>query len=245
MRSIRVGQLADALVLGPHEMVALVGGGGKTTALFALGHQLSGSVILTTTTKMGRDRTGGRVTLFAPTDEELMAALGASSCVLVWHEDAVHKAVGVSSATADHWFDLADHVVVEADGSRRRPFKAPLEYEPVVPDRTTMLVACVGAAALGTPIEVGCQRPERVADIAGCTVRDPLTPARLAAVLTSDDGSRKGLPDGARFAVLINQFTPDHADDVVELEAHLGDIPVIGVAPFEPGESPEFLDDRA
>ncbi|MBT5139701.1 MAG: hypothetical protein HOM37_11665, partial [Acidimicrobiaceae bacterium] len=77
MRLIRVGQLAEALKLGPNELVALVGGGGKTTALFALGRQLDGSVVLTTTTKMGRGRSGGRQTVFAPTDGELLAALAA------------------------------------------------------------------------------------------------------------------------------------------------------------------------
>jgi probable selenium-dependent hydroxylase accessory protein YqeC len=244
MRSIRVGELADALDLGPRELVALVGGGGKTTALFALGRQLGGSVILTTTTKMGRDRDGGHRTLFAPSDEELRSALATNSCVLAWHEDAVHKAVGVTPETADHWLDLADHVVVEADGSRRKPFKAPLGYEPVVPSATTVLVACVGASALGAPIETQCQRPERVADIAGCAVTDLLTPTRLAAVLMSDEGSRKGLPDGARFAVLINQVTVAHADYLAELEAALPAlVPIVAVAPFLPGESPEDLDE--
>ena len=240
MRSIRVGELADALGLGSTELVALVGGGGKTTALFALGRQLPGTVVLTTTTKMGRDRSGGRHVLFAPTDAELRSALATHTCVLAWEEDAVHKAVGVTPETADHWRGLADHVVVEADGSRRKPFKAPLDYEPVVPSTTTVLVACVGAAALGAPIEGQCQRSERVADIAGCTVADDLTPSRLAAVLTSERGSRKGLPDGARFVVLINQATGAHSPYLAELEEHLGaSISMIAVAPFEPGESPE------
>ena len=64
-----------------------------------------------------------------------------------------------------------DHLVVEADGSRRMPFKAPLEYEPVVPSRTTTLVACVGAAALGAVISEQCQRPERVAAVAAMFTR--------------------------------------------------------------------------
>ena len=243
MRSIRVGQLVDALKLGPSELVAFVGGGGKTTALFALGRQLDGSVILTTTTKMGRSRSGGRQTLFAPTDGELLSALTEEGCVLAWHEDGVRKAVGVTPETADHWFSLADHVVVEADGSRGKPFKAPLDYEPVVPSSTTVLVACVGTMALGATIDVQCQRPDRVADVAGCSVGDVLTPSRLAAVLLSDQGSRKGLPAGARFVVLINQATKAHAEYLAELDTLLGpSVEVIAVAPFAPNESPEALD---
>lgn len=45
------------------------------------------------------------------------------------------------------------YVVVEADGSAHKPFKAPLEYEPVVPCSTTLLIAVVGVDALGQPLQ--------------------------------------------------------------------------------------------
>ena len=32
------------------------------------------------------------------------------------------------------------------------PFKAPREYEPVIPRTSTLVVACVGIAAVGVPI---------------------------------------------------------------------------------------------
>ncbi len=188
---ISISDLAASLELGSHELVSFVGGGGKTTALFALGRQLPGTVVLTTTTKMGRDRTGGRPVLFSPTEAELDEALRRDHCVIAWKEDAEHKALGVDPETCDHWFGRYDHVVVEADGSRRKPFKAPRPYEPVIPDRSTIVVACVGAAALGRVIADQCQRPLRVAALAGCEPGHRLTPQRLAAVLESDRGSRK------------------------------------------------------
>ncbi|RMH68249.1 MAG: putative selenium-dependent hydroxylase accessory protein YqeC, partial [Actinomyces sp.] len=180
---IELADLVTVLRPGPHELVALVGGGGKTTLLFALGDQLGGSVILTTTTKMGRERTGGHPVLFSPPDERLLADLDRSRVVVAWGADGGHKAVGVDPTVCDHWFDLADHVVVEADGSRRRPFKAPRPFEPVIPSRTTLVVACLGADAIGRVIADRCQRPLRVAAAAGCSPYDRLTPARLAAVL--------------------------------------------------------------
>ena len=48
----------------------------------------------------------------------------------------------------DAWFEHVDHVIIEADGSRRRPFKAPADYEPVVPSTTTTMVSVIGADAL-------------------------------------------------------------------------------------------------
>ncbi|NNF87990.1 MAG: hypothetical protein HKM97_05660, partial [Acidimicrobiia bacterium] len=50
--------LAAAFGLGPRELVAFTGGGGKTSLLLNLGRQLTGRgdrVLITTTTKLGLD----------------------------------------------------------------------------------------------------------------------------------------------------------------------------------------------
>lgn len=236
--AIELADLATVLRPGPHELVALVGGGGKTTLLFALGDQLGGSVVLTTTTKMGRDRTGGHPVLFSPGDEELVASLQRSRVVVAWGADGGHKAVGVDPTVCDRWFGLADHVIVEADGSRRRPFKAPRPFEPVIPSRTTMVVACVGADAIGRVIADRCQRPLRVAAAAGCSPYERLTPPRLAAVLESPRGSRKAVPPDARFVVAVNRVGPRERDAVQELAGHLTPrTELIAVAAHEEGRS--------
>ena len=230
---VAIGDVCAALGLGDHELVSLVGGGGKTTVLFALGAQLAGTVVLTTTTKMGRDRLAGHDPLLAPSDEALADTLADRRVLLVWDAVAEHKALGVAPEVCDRWLGLADHVVVEADGSRRMPFKAPLAYEPVVPARTTTLVVCVGAAALDALISQQCQRPERVAAVAGCSPQDRLTPQRLASVLLSDQGSRKACPPSARFAVVINQVEPAHLSFVDELASLIDDTaPLVCIAPF-------------
>ena len=144
---VAIDELAAALQLGSHELVSLVGGGGKTTGLFELGRQLAGTVVLTTTTKMGRQRTDGHHVMFSPSDSELADALAQHRTALAWRTDAGQKAIGVDPAVCDRWFDLADHIVVEADGARRMPFTAPNPFEPIVPSRTTMLIVCVGIYA--------------------------------------------------------------------------------------------------
>ena len=237
---VMIGDIANALGLGDHELVSLVGGGGKTTVLFALGSQLAGTVVLTTTTKMGRDRLGGYEPLVGPTDEALLDDLADRRVALAWRALSDRKALGVEPQVCDRWFGRLDHLVVEADGSRRMPFKAPLEYEPVVPSRTTTLVACVGAAALGAVISEQCQRPERVAAVAQCSPVDFLTPRRLAAVLVSDQGSRKDCPPSARFAVAINQVRSTHMSFVDELAEIIADVAtLVCIAPFSPEDSPE------
>jgi len=230
---ITIGELGAALGLGGHEHISFVGGGGKTTSMFALGHQLAGRVVLTTTTKMGRNRTGGYPVYFAPTDDELTGALDEHRSVLAWRADASHKALGVSPATCDRWFRLADHVLVEADGSRRHPFKAPQPFEPIIPATTTIVLACVGADALGRVIADQCHRPMRVAAIAACSPYERLTPARAARVLLSARGSQKNRPDGARFAVVVSRVDDKARSFVDELaEIVAAQAPIVAVAPF-------------
>ncbi|MEQ8841788.1 MAG: selenium cofactor biosynthesis protein YqeC [Acidimicrobiales bacterium] len=230
---IDIDQLAAALAPGATSVVSLVGGGGKTTALFALGRQLPGRVLLSTTTKMGSDRRDGLEPLVGATAAQISAALDRDRVALAWKRVEDHRAVGYPPAECTAWHGLADHLVLEADGSRRRPFKAPAEHEPVVPGATTLLVACVGAAAFGAPIEEVCHRPESVARLAGCETGDVLSPVRLAAVLTSPAGSRKDCPPAARFVVLANQVSPGDGDFIDELVGHLGDdAPLVAVASF-------------
>ena len=226
---IELADLASALGVEQGELISLIGGGGKTTSLFTLGAQLQGTTVMTTTTKMGAEQTHGYQVLLDPTDAELVKRLNEQQRVLAWQEAEGRRALGVGPERCDRWFDLADNLITEADGSRKRPFKAPVDYEPVVPSRTTLLVACIGASALGQPIETSCHRSDRVAAIAECEVTDLLTPARAAAVLSSEHGSRKGLPEHARFAVLVHRVRPDHVDDVAELAGYLPDETVIAV----------------
>jgi probable selenium-dependent hydroxylase accessory protein YqeC len=237
---ISIRALATALGPRSREVVALVGGGGKTTALFALGRQLGGRVILSTTTKMGSDRTGGHRPLLGPSRRELADALDRDRVVLAWRAVDDHRAEGYPGTDCDGWRDLADHIVLEADGSRRRPFKAPAAHEPVVPSSTTLLVACVGAAAFDAPIEVACHRPGVAADLLGCEVGDRLGPVALSRLLLHEEGSRKHCPASARFVVLLNQVTDAHADYVDALLTAIdGAAPVVAIEPFSPEDSPE------
>lgn len=233
VQPINISGLAAALRLGPHELVSLVGGGGKTTALFELGRQIEGSVVLTTTTKMHAGRTAGEHVVFGPSDQELIDALAAHRTVLVWRQGAGDKAPGVDRASCNRWFGLADHVIVEADGARQRPLTAPGPFEPVVPTATTLLVACVGADAFGRVIADQCHRPMRVAAAAGCSPYQRLTPERLASLLLSDRGLMKGRPETARFAIVVSNIGPDEKPFVEELVDIIdGRARLVAVAPY-------------
>ena len=127
--------LADALRMAADESVALVGGGGKTTAMFRLAREMvdrGGRAITTTTTRIF----GAQIAL-APahvpaadlTRDRVAAALAAHGHVLVIGptEAGSGKAEGIALDLFQRlraWFPDAC-LLNEADGSRMRPFKAP------------------------------------------------------------------------------------------------------------------------
>ena len=216
--------LADALGLRGDEVVALVGGGGKTTAMFRLAREIvakGGRAITTTTTRIFAAQIAlapAHVPAADATPERVSAALAAHGQVLVIGPTnaGTGKADGVSLELFRRlraWHPEAC-ILNEADGSRMRPFKAPAEHEPVIPVETTLVVPVVGADVFGQPLDADhVHRPELVSALSGAPPGAPITPEIVARVLAHPEGGRKGVPAGARVVALINKVEslPDRA----------------------------------
>ena len=210
-------RLAAALELRRDEMVALVGGGGKTSAMFRLARELTeaDALALTTTTThifASQIRQAPAHLLDADAQpERLRAMLAAHRHVLVTGptNPATARAAGLSVERLRELRAWCPDVCIldEADGSRTRSFKAPADHEPVVPEETTLVIAVVGADVLGQPLAAEhVHRPERVSALSGAAPGSPVTPQVVARVLTHPEGGRKGVPPGARLTVLINKM---------------------------------------
>lgn len=208
--------LAESLRIQPNDVIAFVGGGGKTSALFRLADELAARgkrVVATTTTHLGIPQIRDRAPLrFDPAPDffaRVRAALNTPAPVLIVGADTADgKVTGVppefiDTLAAHH---LADAIVYEADGARGLPFKTPAPHEPVIAAATTVLVPVIGITALGAPLDAThAHRAERIAALAGARLGEPITPAIAARVLTAPDGGLKHKPGSARAVVLINQ----------------------------------------
>ena len=207
--------LVEALGVRDSDVVALVGGGGKTTAMFCLAREIAaqgGSVLTTTTTRIFAAQIAlapTHVAAAATTRETLMASLAVHRHVLVIGEtDGTGKAAGVSLDLFGRLRTWCPDVCLlnEADGSRMRPFKAPAAHEPVIPVETTVVVAVVGADVFGEALDAEyVHRPELVSTLSGAPIGAPVTPELVAGVLAHPQGGRKNVPAGARMVVLINK----------------------------------------
>ena len=220
------------LLGAPGRITALVGGGGKTTLLHALGAHLGRRAVLTTTTQMAADEVGGARLLLGPSRAELAEAVADDDPrpVLVWNRIADKasgpKGLGVDRDAPSGWLALVDHVLVEADGSRGHPAKAPAPHEPALPAGPTDVVAVIGANALNRVISDQCHRPLRLAAAVRCSPYERLTPERAAILLTSPNGARRSVPMDAGYAIAVTM--------VDEASRPLVDLLVAELARWEP-----------
>ena len=195
-------QIAPLLNIG-RGVTALIGGGGKTTLLYTLTEELrkKGTVLLCTSTHIMRP-TQYEV-LERASEAEVSAALSA------------HGAVCVGGASAGgELCELADYVLVEADGSRRLPLKAHAPHEPVIPANAQRVVLVVGADGFGKPIRDVCHRSERYAALCGVSENALVTPELEATLILAEGlGDRvyinkvETAEDYDRAAALANRLT--------------------------------------
>ena len=202
-------------------LTAIVGGGGKTSLLYALAEELqaSGTVIVTTSAKIRRPE---QLPAADPESPEalgaaLAAALAAASPLCLgspWPEGKL----AAPTLTFEVLSAAADYVLVEADGSRGLPAKAHAAHEPVIPASARQVILVLGADAFGRPIREVCHRPELYAALAEASEEAPLSPALAARVLRKE---------GYGNIVYVNKCETATAWENAEALARLLPLPVV------------------
>jgi molybdenum cofactor cytidylyltransferase len=210
--------LDRALRVGRSTVAAFVGAGGKTTAL-ALVSRAQAPCFAAATSHFGDWQTAFADShVVWPDDrrEPPDALAGAGGVVLVTGPPDVqpHRLRGLDAAQAARLSHLARDrprpLFVEADGSRRRPLKAPAAHEPPIPEDANLVVSVVGLAALGQPLdEPHVHRPDRFAALTGCAPGAPVTVGHVADMLLHAEGGRKRVPSAAAHVVLLNHADTD------------------------------------
>lgn len=166
-------------------LTALIGGGGKTTLMLALSRELreKGTVLICTSTKIRRPE--GFPVLEHPAEEDVIRALQTERVLCIGTPVPGGK-LSAPEIPFSALTEMADYVIVEADGARGLPAKAHAEWEPVIPENTGKTILVVGADCFGKPIEAVCHRCARFADLAKAEISDPVTPERLAKVIRAE-----------------------------------------------------------
>lgn len=151
------------------DIISFTGGGGKTSLIFKIAEELSqkGKVLITTTTK-----------IYVPIEhqyENLIISLEDSkeyseTCLkgknrnidilgsFIDKENG--KLIGISHVMLQRYLKKYDYILIEADGSARKPLKAWNDNEPVTPEYVTKIIGVTNLDALGTLIKDSVHRKE-------------------------------------------------------------------------------------
>jgi molybdenum cofactor cytidylyltransferase len=225
-------KLSHGLNINPKDVVALVGGGGKTSVMFRLGDELAAQgwrVVLTTSTHIRAEQVAqAHHAITLPTQSPIAPRrqlLTHSPTLLIGPVDPLtHRAAGLSPGLIDDIANMpgVDVVINEADGARMLPFKAPAKHEPVIPASTSLVVPMVGIDAVGQPLDdAHVHRPERVSALTGAAPGQPITPQHVAAVLSHAQGGLKDVPSHARVMALLNKVETAAQEETAHLLARL------------------------
>lgn len=101
--------------------------------------------------------------------------------------------------------NLADLILVEADGARQKLFKAPKDHEPVIPSCSSGCILVVNLAVIGKPLdERYVHRIQLVSEITGLAPGETLTPQAICEVINNPKTYRNKIPPSARRILFLN-----------------------------------------
>lgn len=189
-------------------VISLVGAGGKTTLMYAFAKSFSGrgfqTLVTTTTHIFMPDRK-----VLAGDAEEIRCLWSRGLYAVAGTPAEEGKMTGVPAKIFQEYMQMADTVLIEADGAKRMPCKVPAAHEPVIPDVCDIVVGVMGMDAIGRPLREVCFRAEE-ADRSFRVLPDVLlTPELAAEILSSGSGTRKHVGDRVYYVALNKCDSPE------------------------------------
>ncbi len=187
------------------QVVTVFGSGGKTALLTLLARHLSAGasrVLLSTSTKVYPFPN------FPMVDDPsaLAAAFEQSPVVFLGRQlDGEGKLIGPEPLNLIALRQLADFILIEGDGARRRPLKVHQPHDPMVPAGSDLAIMVLGAGALGQIVdESTLHRTPKVLSRWGLAGGEPIVAESVARMALDPEGYR-GKAGALPFRILVNQ----------------------------------------
>lgn len=189
-----------------YPVIAVVGGGGKTSLIYRLNEELLSmgkKVIITTTTHMAYepDRPFARGGEEGEVRELLERYSYAAAAEL---DEEQGKITSLSREKLLKLKELCDVMLIEADGSRQKPLKVPEEWEPAIPSFANVVISVVGLDCLGKPICETTHRMERTSEFLKKRMDAPVTEEDIVKIASSIHGLFKNVENRV-YRVYLNK----------------------------------------
>lgn len=206
-------KLCEAFDVVRGDMVAFIGAGGKTSALVGLGYELvdlDWRVLATTSTRIAEEQLDlvPHAMRYTSEPEAISNALNEHKFVFLYDSIENGKVYGPPVEWMRRSVDVLDSdvLLIEADGSKQLPFKAPYDHEPVIPDETSLVVPVVSLSVLGQPLDDDhVYNPEAMTAKYGFYPGGRIKSPWVAQVLRDEELGLRGIPDSARVVAFLNR----------------------------------------
>ncbi len=194
--------------------IAVVGAGGKTSTIWRLADSFTENVVITTTTHLGLDQIEkAEQKFFASSTSDLVQIDWGNLPKIVSITGPVidgHRLDGLSPENINFLYERSiEHhfsILIEADGARMLPLKAPAEHEPVIPKWVDAVIVLAGMSVLGKPLSSDTVfRPEVFGKLGKMKEGEVITVEGLGSVLCHSKGGLKGIPEKAKRILVLNQ----------------------------------------
>lgn len=182
------------LSLAKPEVISVVGAGGKTSLINALSRELKSlnkKVLSTTTTHILRPRDVDYFFLEKIKDD-FIPRKGTITSYGSHLKDG--KLVGKTMGAVDALIrrKIFDYTLIEADGSKGKPLKAPEKHEPVITSLSTMTIGVIGLDAIGQVLnDTNFHRAKQIGKITEKTVGEEMHIEDIVRILCHKEGTFK------------------------------------------------------
>lgn len=196
------------------EMICIVGAGGKTSVLFCLAGELSAegkNILVTTTTAIYYPQKEQYDQIIISEEESVDLFDNISRIGVTVFGRSVTSEGKLLGATPEflnaiYSKNTFDYIIIEGDGSKTRPIKAPAEYEPVIPSHTTKLLGIIGLDCIDKEVSREyVHRPDIFCSILGCKEGDIIDAETASRLITHEKGLFKGAPAFAEKYLILNK----------------------------------------
>lgn len=197
-------------------IISFVGAGGKTTLIYNLAEELQSlgkKVIVTTTTNMFIPE---KYFLHSTNLIEINNKLKQDGIVVLGKPIGNNKFTSLDYEFYDKLPEICDFLLIESDGSRRLPLKAPDKHEPVIIDKSNIIIGVAGIDSVGKPIKDICHRKEIVCDILNVDESHIITEMDVAYLLSSEKGQMKFLNSFNGNVTYVAAINKCDDDDLIE-----------------------------
>lgn len=212
----KIKNIYEALDINPAEKenICFIGAGGKTTIMFKLAKELKSlgkKVLVTTTTAIYYPSQKFIDKILVSNDISKIDNLSPEkgSVTVIGREISNSgKLLGLNKCLIDQIYskNIFDFILVEGDGGKSRPIKAPASYEPVIPLSTSITIGIIGLDSIGKCInDKYVHRPEVFSKITNSLPNEVINEEKVVELIVSDMGLFKNIPENSKKYLLLNK----------------------------------------